>query len=386
MRMANSDNENNRDGVNTEVNHTKRCSCSPPGISHVTPESYCFLCQRDFRGWPGKDFHGLLHGSWEKLTLVARKSPHVFPRKEIRSRQGILAKSTLSAHTRQRPVYERHSSLRACRVLATFGCGEKWPPTLDANDTMFCWSPSCPRRDTDRPAHIAHHNCWAAARKVYGSLHFLLLLARTTRRLFPLDYYSRLEIPGTIPDIRYGDTPLGKLLRRAADRLPCELKRSIMNYIREVDGLDELYYVDEDDLKVTWLTRAVSTPLACPRAKSASALPVWERVACQGDQDRLTIETTRILGLEYIVKVSLGGPATSNSVQLQAREVRGVRFALDSFGLCAVRVLYEDSSMSPWLGNAESVWFGEVSGCDLSQLWILGDVSLIRLYLQLSFP
>ena len=123
------------------------------------------------------------------------------------------------------------------------------------------------------------------------------------------------------------------------------------------------------------LMRSASVIPPCTRSQPVSSkLPVWEKIVCHGVPDKLTISTTRIWGLEYIASVSLGGQSSGIFIPIEARGVRGIRFALGMYGLRAIKVVYKDGSMSPWLGSTTFAWYGKTTGCDLRQLWVLSDV------------
>ena len=89
---------------------------------------------------------------------------------------------------------------------------------------------------------------------------------------------------------------------------------------------------------------------------------------------RLSIKTSQILGLEYVSEIGFDGPEDA-SIPLGSAAVRGIRFALDAFGIRAVRILFAGQSLSPWLGDSRFSWYGQVYG-DLAQLSMIRDVSI----------
>lgn len=265
-------------------------------------------------------------------------------------------------------VQELPSSLRAFRVLHTLDrCYDEILPELEVDGAQLCFFPGCPGRDEERPVHVAHLACWAVGRQVHGSLRALFALARTTRQIFPLRKLSGRDVRLTLPDWEYDESPLGELLHAVATRLPVEVCNVILSTICDEN--------EDSGPMVMSLSRAsaVIPPYLC--AVTDSALPVWKKVPVRGTIDGISIETSSVLGVVCISEVRLGGRDSGGSVTLRGVGVRGIRFALHSYGLRAIRVLYDDGSMSPWLGSTNASWFGEVHGTDLNKLCVLGDVS-----------
>lgn len=265
-------------------------------------------------------------------------------------------------------VQELPSSLRAARVAHSLDrCYEKIRPELEVDGAQLCFFPRCPGRDEQRPVHVAHLPCWAVGRQVHGSLRALFALARTTRQIFPLRHLSGQDVRVTLPDWEYDESPLGELLRAVATRLPVEVRNVILSTV-----CDGNY---SSGPLIMSLSRAFAVTQPYRRAVTASALPVWEKVASRAPLDRISIETSSVLGVACISEVRPGGLESGGSILLRGVGVRGMRFALHPYGLRAIRVLYDDGSMSPWLGSTNASWFGEVHGTDLSQLHVLRDVS-----------
>lgn len=75
--------------------------------------------------------------------------------------------------------------------------------------------------------------------------------------------------------------------------------------------------------------------------------------------ETLYILTRELFGRSYIYKIGRNreGPGVL-LITLTSPVIRGVRFALGRFGLRAIRVLYDDGSRSPWLGDPSGCWFG----------------------------
>ena len=191
--------------------------------------------------------------------------------------------------------------------------------------------------------------------------------ARTSRQIFPLRHVSGQRGRLTLPDLDYHESPLGALLRAVATLLPEEVCHIILEHLCDEDFRGKKLLMN--------LARASAVIPPYTRQVTASALPIWEKVPCRGPLDRLSIETSSVLGVDCISKITLGGLGSGVSVPLRVGDVRGVRFALHPYGLRAIRVLYDDGSMSSWLGSTDPSWFGEVHGTDLSQLHVLLDVS-----------
>ena len=97
--------------------------------------------------------------------------------------------------------------------------------------------------------------------------------------------------------------------------------------------------------------------------------PTWEKVSTSGHIETVSIETNNILGLQYIFGIHIGRPEG-----IASTGIRGIRFALDSFGIRAIRLLFSDQSESPWLGPHRFSWYGEIHGNGLHRLQVIRDV------------
>lgn len=98
------------------------------------------------------------------------------------------------------------------------------------------------------------------------------------------------------------------------------------------------------------------------------------------DQD-CTVETISfrsvyIFGHNYISLSRLNSRKIEGQSELRVRKlkIKGIRFAIDSYGLRAISTLYANDSISPWLGDEAGTWKGVVYGNDLKTLRIAQDV------------
>ncbi|KAB5511411.1 hypothetical protein GE09DRAFT_1232593 [Coniochaeta sp. 2T2.1] len=88
----------------------------------------------------------------------------------------------------------------------------------------------------------------------------------------------------------------------------------------------------------------------------------------------------RILGQSYISRMAFDAEDAPLRLEIATGAIRGLQVAVSRHGLCALRILYESSPPSPWLGDPSETWMGIVPGSDLSKLMLLHDeFRIIRL-------
>src|SRR5690606_4212982 len=91
--------------------------------------------------------------------------------------------------------------------------------------------------------------------------------------------------------------------------------------------------------------------------------------------ESLRVKTTSIFGLAYLSKIGFN-EGDGDFIDVRDSGFFGVRFALGTYGIRALRVLYQDGSMSRWVGDPRFSWFGEVYGADLRYLSVIRDVRI----------
>ena len=258
--------------------------------------------------------------------------------------------------------------------ISTVSDRQKHPHALrldsDTDRIKLCWSSWCSADHVLEPLFIAHKPCWAVARASHDRLATLFHIAHNTRQMFPPlpRFWARPVSRISPPAGGYGDTPLGELLGAIARRLPVELQDAISTCL--------------DTQMIGSIARASKT--ATFKLKDQEyEMPWWHAVPYKAPATSLNAKTSHLFGLLYISKLSFNEPGDI-SIPLESAGVRGFRFAIDSYGLRAIRVLYDDQSTSPWLGDPQSSWYGEIFGSNLEELSVISDVSI--LILAFLFP
>lgn len=125
-------------------------------------------------------------------------------------------------------------------------------------------------------------------------------------------------------------------------------------------------------------TKILVTQLLPEICESTTMKPETRTLDTDGSFNNIYVRYRNILGTSYLAEIGFkrqsGGEASSISVA--DRDVQGVQFCMGRFGLRGIRVLYEDETCSPWLGEPSSCWTGVARGRDLSRLQIVADVCL----------
>lgn len=90
----------------------------------------------------------------------------------------------------------------------------------------------------------------------------------------------------------------------------------------------------------------------------------------------MSCQSIALMGRSYLSKLTLGRLEDSapQTIIIDKR-VQGLQFALGRLGIRGVRILYGDSTYSPWLGESQTCWVGTIRCCDLSKLIVTSDVS-----------
>jgi hypothetical protein len=162
-------------------------------------------------------------------------------------------------------------------------------------------------------------------------------------------------------------TRLGRLLARIR-LLPAELQRQIMGHLK---GTMFASLLQAKKFVLEVMPRLPSESTWTIQAKTK-----FLREVGQVRSDSLSCGSVNIMGRPYISELGLGQPNGSGShIPISKKALRGVQFALGRFGLRGIRIWYEDSSFSPWLGETTSCWIGTIRCCDLSDLRVVADVS-----------
>ena len=318
----------------------------PPKTSHLPVVSYCFLCRKNLVPISGNSSSPQ---SWE-LNLVASKSesyPH--------SSQALVSNS--------QPVPEPPPKRRVLRVtLETHTRGTDDRLILDGAKVKVCDVPAkaCAPCHDGRSVYVAHRDCWNLA-VVAGKTHIgLYRFAANLQHVIPPRYSAQPPPYASFyPDV-VKTTELGRLVHTGAMRLPAEIQHKAIEYLGDHHLVSSLFRASQtmaSHVKETPLYQAVEHVTLGPPTHISS----------------LCIKTGSIFGLAYLSDIGFN-QREGDFIDVRDIGFIGVRFALGTYGIRGLRILYEDGSMSRWLGDSRFSWFGEVYGYDLRNLSVLRDV------------
>lgn len=234
---------------------------------------------------------------------------------------------------------------------------------------------------------FAHEDCWKLVKGHGISARKLYQFAVQTQPLLPW----RSDKPHCRPlevfhcaDVLNSGTSLGELVAEISRRLPLELQQCIIAELqRSVASTMEdspfgryrdrwVATHQSGDVLFTRFATIMAHTIPVLKQFSTNATNVLKFHPAQSSvpdasspdsashsYETLYVLTGEIFGRSYISKIGRNreGPGVL-SIVLTPSVIRGVRFALGRFGLRAIRILYDDGSRSPWLGDPSGCWFG----------------------------
>lgn len=247
----------------------------------------------------------------------------------------------------------------------------------------------CDQNDPDRVIFYAHRCCWKVANiPVLSDPLVLLRFAFQTRPfdnwsmyhqshefyaqddpsaeplppLFDLGTHDLLPFDGHLFN---GTTELGRLVSRLSN-LPLEIQFEVT---KRLDLTLFLSLLKAKTLVTQFLPQIYKSTIMKPK----SHIPVTG-----GSFNRIFARYRNIMGSSYLAEIGFRGDGDGgvSSISVSDRNIRGIQFSLGRFGLRGIRVLYEDETHSPWLGDSSSCWIGVARGRDLSRLRVVADVRL----------
>lgn len=222
----------------------------------------------------------------------------------------------------------------------------------------LCSDPSCEECFNTSPVPVGHQDCWAVATAAGKTVCDLYKYAARHRKTA----LPRYSAPPYVTPTFYADvrttTSLGRLVRNIADRLPVELQYEIGQH-----------------LGGHFVGSLLHTSFAVGSVRQIRPYhgPKRRAVVCKGPVRSLYVDTRSLFGLHYISEVGLN-KHRGDFIETNNVGVRGLRFAFGSHGLRALRLLFNDGSMSRWLGDPRYCWYGEFYGGDLKTLSVTRDV------------
>lgn len=229
---------------------------------------------------------------------------------------------------------------------------------LSGDQVTICNVPACADCHTSPPAFVAHRDCWNVATEAGRTPRSLYYYAARTERTATPRYSTPPDaVPAFSADMET-TTSLGRFLNRVATRLPVELHDEIGQHLRGHFVASLLH---------------ASHAARCVRRRSPYLGPTRAPVGGAGPVRSMFVRTRIMFGLRYICEIGLNKP-WGEVIKTGNPGVRGVRFAVGSHGLRALRVLFRDGSASSWLGDPRYCWYGEFYGSDLRALTVTSDV------------
>lgn len=180
--------------------------------------------------------------------------------------------------------------------------------------------------------------------------------------LFDVGTNDLLPLNGRLFD---DSTGLGRLMSRLG-KMPLEVQFEVTKRLNLTLFLSLLK------------TKTLVTQLLPQVRESTTMKPETRILDTDGSFNSIHVRYRNIMGTSYLAAIGFrresGGEALS--IPVAHRDVLGVQFSLGRFGLRGIRVLYEDGTRSPWLGEPSSCWIGVTYGRDLSRLRVVADVCL----------
>ena len=220
---------------------------------------------------------------------------------------------------------------------------------------------------------FAHLDCWEVARRHRPHLSGtdLYRLARLTQPVIPhmcradRDSLPEIGIPPALSALFRAETSLGRILHTMTFKLPQELRREVLSYLAGTMTFSAL----------SSLHTLALLDVAGPDS-SRKSMMLWMPGNAGPSVGKLYAEPISLFGRVYLGRLSAAGRKSSRSIEIPVRPrgVRGVKYVLGTYGICAIAVLYDDGTSSPWLGSPGGGWHARIYGSDLLKLRTLRDV------------
>lgn len=212
---------------------------------------------------------------------------------------------------------------------------------------------TCDSCDRSSPANFVHLACYKVAKQILPDLlvEDLWRFARLTRPISLEDFLPRSPAPVSPRSMAHfsslplnGETELGQLIAEIRNRLPLELERIIL---------------DRPHRLFRSLTKCID--IVCSHREFLRHQPLPEHeFEAQGpfqmiwNPTILGVTTMSIMGQTCITAIGANTTRTWDlEIQLPAdtTTIAGIQTAYGTFGVMALRVLYKDGSLSPWVGE-----------------------------------
>lgn len=208
-------------------------------------------------------------------------------------------------------------------------------------------------------------------RPVVAWRHALTLMARGGQRsllqLLKCDISSSTDSGSTVRDVR--EKLPAELQRLICDMVPPGIFSSLAACSGTLAWIESHGLVSEES-RVGRLSFSTETPF-----KDVSSLRT------------LRADVFDILGERCLTRITADPEAVrDHQIMLVERPVLGVQYALGLYGVVALRIHYQDGSVSSWLGRRPSRWMKLIRGQDLQELIVRSDVSTYQLSYRKAAP
>ncbi|KAH8177572.1 hypothetical protein LIA77_02654 [Sarocladium implicatum] len=201
---------------------------------------------------------------------------------------------------------------------------------------------------------LAHTCCWDVAQHQLGdklSPSALFALAQRTHPVLPLPAsWHAVEAIDSPPvkDLNDPETDLSRLIRGIAHILPLELQRMVGSYLGR--------HIVASLLRAPQLARSYIQP------EPGRSSPYLDNIEIPSPVKILHVSNTLILGHMYLSGIQFNQPDARDCITIDAQTVTALHFAIGTYGLRALRVVFDYASLSPWVGSQDSeCWYGKLA-------------------------
>lgn len=244
-------------------------------------------------------------------------------------------------------------------------------------ETKLCFY-NCPTCDPDVTANLIHASCLqllkakANPRGIEISAEFLCRAARMLRPT--LEWRRAVAIldvqasPSQFPPLDGPhSTELSILVSSIQKKLPLEIQGMILDCLPS----HCLFYPLSRCLEVLEtinFDRILKANLPFSEFTTKYPFPID-----QPSPVRLSATTVNILGEECLATIGTQAN-TMLGLSVGQAKIRGLQYAMGSYGVVALRLLYEDGTRSGWMGQSIRKWVATIRGKEMASLNFMTDV------------
>lgn len=223
--------------------------------------------------------------------------------------------------------------------------------------------------DINRPLLFIHIECWNFARKLKPSLSFhrWYELIRQLHHILPRTCQAKKE-PWDLASFsnKTNNENINNLLFRCAN-LPSELQQQIWRYISAKSLIFRLLATVQT---VLLASKSISSSIPRPICFRKPLIPrtlagkVW-----------LHATFISIFRRGYLQHIHFSkSPTDQNDLKINIDNISYVNFMVESLGISAIQIVYNDGAKSEWVGDATRGWRGSTIGFHIEDVQVLRDV------------